>query len=138
MLFSHEPSIGNGIIDSEHKNLHDIINGIARIITAGEVAALAEAFEQLENGLCAYFIVEENIAQTLNFDFTQHKLAHQNLLKTFRRIKDELMAKNNRWSKFEKNDSIVYLRDCLIRHIKEDGKPLKAVLNTQLYGFKPN
>lgn len=138
MQFSKELSVGNRILDSEHEKLHDMINGIARAVAAGEVAALSELFELLENGLCAYFVVEENIAQALNFDFTQHKLAHQELLKRFQHIKDELTAKNNRRSKSEEKDYINYLRDRLARHIKEDGKPFKAVLNTQFYDFKPN
>lgn len=130
--------MGNRILDSEHKKLHDTINGISSIIKVGKVAALSEALELLENSLRSYFVVEENIAEALNFDFTQHKLAHQILLKRFQRIKDELMAKNNRRSKSEEKEYSAYLIDCLIRHIKDDGKPLKAMLSTQLYDLKPN
>lgn len=137
MLFSRDMSVGNRILDSEHKKLHDIINEITNSIAAGNVAALSAAFELLENGLCAYFAVEEGIAQALDFDFNQHKLAHQNLLKKFLYAKDELMANNGGWSKSEKKDYIVYLRGCLVRHIKEDDKPFKIALSTQFYDFKP-
>ena len=106
MLFSHELTVGNRVIDSEHKRLHDIIKGIASTIEAGELTALPEKFELLEKGLCIYFVIEENIAQALNFDFNQHKLAHQHLLNNFKRIKDELMTKNGMWSKFEEEGYI--------------------------------
>ncbi len=137
MAFTKELSVGNRILDSEHKKLYDMINGIVRPIAAKDVAALSEAFELLENCLCAYFSVEENIAQTVNFDFTQHRLAHQQLLSEFKRTKDELTDKNGVWSKFEKKDYINSLKGCLIRHIKEDGKLLKMVLETHFYDFKP-
>lgn len=137
MLFSRDMSVGNRILDSEHKKLHDIINEITNSIAAGNVAALSAAFELLENGLCAYFVVEEGIAQALDFDFNQHKLAHQNLLQKFLYAKDGLMANNGGWSKSEKKDYIVYLRGCLVRHIKEDDKPFKIALSAQFYDFKP-
>jgi len=138
MIFSKELSVGNRIIDSEHKNLHGIINGIAGLIEARDIATLHEAFELLENRLHAYFAVEETVAQAVNFDFTQHKLSHQRLLSEFRRIKHGLMSKNGLWTKLEKAGHITSLRKCLARHIAEDGKPLKIVLSEYLYDFKPD
>ncbi len=138
MQFSKDLCVGNRIIDSEHKMLLNMINVIARSIAVKNVDVLSEAFDLLENSLCAYFVVEERIAQALNFDFKQHKLAHQNLLNKFKRIKDELMAKNGQWSRSEEEDFIYYMNDCLINHIKVDGKPFKAVLDAQYYDFRPN
>lgn len=44
MSFSHELSVGNRLIDFEHKKLHDLIDEIACNIKAEEVAVLVEAF----------------------------------------------------------------------------------------------
>lgn len=120
-------SIGNRILDSEHKKLHGIINQIVCSVDARNVAALSEAFELLESCLCDYFAVEENIAQAINFDFTQHKLAHQHLLDEFQRMKDKLTAKNGMWSDKEGKNYAHSLMNYLIQHIKEDGKPLKIL-----------
>jgi len=114
-----------------------LIHEIASLIKAGEVAALSEAFKLLENSLHAYFVVEESIAGALNFDFTQHSHGHQRLLKEFQKIKKDLLAKNSALFDLEVKRYTDSLRNCLIRHIKEDGKPLKAVLETQFYDFKP-
>lgn len=138
MAFTHELSVGNRVIDSEHEKIHTLIDTIASLIRAGEVAALTEAFELLENSLHTYFAVEENIAEALHFDFTQHRLAHQHFLESLRRIRDVMMCKAGMWSESEEKGYIGSLKACLIRHIKEDGKPLKAVLNTQFYDFKPD
>ena len=138
MNFSKELSVGNRILDSEHKKLHGTINEIARSIAAKDNTALLAAFELLENALRAYFVIEENIAQAVDFDFTQHRLAHQGLLNKFQRIKVELIAKNGMSSKFDDECYIDSLRNCLIRHIKVDDKPLKIVLETYFYDFKPD
>jgi len=138
MQFSKDLCVGNRIIDSEHKMLLNMINVIASSIAARKVGVLSKAFELLENSLCAYFVVEESIAQALDFDFSQHTFAHQNLLNKLKRTKDGLMMKNGMWSKSEEEDFICFMKDCLVRHIKEDSKSFKAVLDTQYYDFRPN
>ena len=137
VLFPHEQIVGNRIIDSEHKKLQDIINGIAGMIAEGELAGLPERFELLENSLCAYFAIEERIAQALDFDFEQHGLAHQYLLHNFKRIRDELMARDGMWSRFEEEGYIRSMMVYLDRHIKVESHSFKTVLDTRPYDFNP-
>lgn len=134
MPFFSELSVGNRILDSKHKELYELIKGITQLIITRDVAALPMAFKILENSLCAYFVVEENIAQAVNFDFSQHRLAHQNLLNTVQRMKDEL-SRNSKWPESEGHACIGFLMDCMIQHVVEDSKPLKVVLDTYLYDF---
>lgn len=136
-IWARELSVGNKILDAIHKELHGMIGRITRLVIARDVTALLEAFELLENCLCAYFVVEENIAQAIGFDFAQHKLAHQHLLNEYQRMRDELTAKNGMWSDDEGENHAHSLMNCLIQHIKKDGKPLKIVLDTCLYDFYP-
>jgi hemerythrin len=135
MRCTKQLSIGNRIIDSAHKEVFGMIDWVIYSIMARNIVALPEEFDRLENCLCVYFSVEANIAQAVNFDFTQHRLAHQILLNKFQRTKDWLMAKNGAWSKFEEDSCIDSLRNCLIRHIKEEGEPLKIVMETHFYDF---
>lgn len=137
LIWTNNLRMGNRVIDHAHKELLSIVNRIARSISAGDVADLSEAFKLLEKNLCAYFVVEGNIAQTLNSDFTQHRLAHQSLLNEVRRIKDGLMTNNGKCSKFEEICYVNSLGYCLIRHIKEECKPLKTVLRRNTYNFNP-
>lgn len=134
-IWTGELSVGNRLIDSEHKKLHDAINRVKHLVAAKNVAALAEAFEQLESGLRACFDVEERLARAVNFDFTQHRLAHQHMLSEMRHIRGGLEAGNCTCPGGE--DYVRCLMDCLIRHIKEDGRSLKVVLDTHLYDFNP-
>lgn len=134
-IWTEELSVGNRVIDTEHKKLHDMANRLMHSIAARNVAALPEAFEQLENGLYAYFAIEERIAQAVNLDFARHRLEHQRLLNELQRIKSGLTASNCACP-----DDVNYARclmDCLAKHIKEEGYPLKIVLNTHLYDFTP-
>lgn len=130
-------SVGNRAIDSAHKEVFGMIDKVAGSIMERNMAALSKTFGLFENSLYTCFSVEENIAQAAGFDFAQHKLAHQDLLNEFQRIKNWLMAKNGTWSKFEETGCIDSLRNYLLRHIREDAKPLKIVLETHFYDFKP-
>lgn len=134
-LWTKQLSVGNRILDSEHKNLHGVISKIIRSIAARHAAAQLEAFEQLEDCLCAYFAVEERIAQAVGFDFTQHMLAHLHLLDEVQRVRNGLTA-GNCMCPVDGNYARC-LMDCLIQHIKEDSRPLKIVLDTHLYDFNP-
>jgi len=134
-IWTGELSVGNRVIDTEHKKLHDMANRLMHSIAARNVAVLSEVFEQLENGLCAYFSAEEHIAQAVNLDFARHRLEHQRLLNEVQRIKSELMASNCACP--EDGNYARCLMGCLIKHIKEEGYPLKIVLNTHLYDFNP-
>lgn len=138
MEFSKTLSIGNRILDFEHMKLHDIIDMLAHSIVVRDMAALSEAFELLENCLCAYFVVEKNIAQAVNFDFAHHERTHQYLLSKSQRLKAELIAKNGKWLEWEVKYYINSLRNYLTQHIREDSKPLSIVLNAHFYDLKPN
>lgn len=135
--FGRQLSVGNRVIDSTHKNLIGIIQEISRSIAARDVAAAIRGFEQLENCLCDYFVVEESIAHAVNFDFANHKLAHQRLLSEFYRIKDWLTSENGMWSCEDGERYANSLMHYFIQHIKEDGRQLKIVLDTHLYDLKP-
>lgn len=134
-LWTGQLSIGNRILDSEHKKLHSMIGRIAGSVAARDVAALSGSFDLLEGYLCTYFLIEENIAQAVNFDFTHHRLAHQYLLKEIQRIRIELMSHNGAYPDDE--NYARSLMNCLIWHIKEDSRPLKIVLDTCFYNLKP-
>lgn len=135
-VWSKQLSVGNRAIDSKHKKLHDILNEIARLISASDVAALSAAFAMLEQCMHACFAVEENIAQAIGFDFSMHRLAHQRLLNEFQYMQHELMGKNGVWSRDEGRYYADTLMSYFIKHIKVDGKPFKAVLDTHFYDLK--
>lgn len=131
-------SVGNRIIDSIHKEMFAMINRAAHQIKAKDLVALAETFDLLDSYLCRYFAVEEKIAQAAGFDFGKHRLAHQNLLNEIEHMKHECREKISLWSAWEEKNYIDSLEFCWVRHIREDARPLKVILDTHFYDFKPD
>jgi hemerythrin-like metal-binding protein len=130
-------SVGNRTIDSEHRKLIGKIEDIAHLITANNDVSLSVACKLLNDGLRDYFVVEERIAQALNFDFAQHRQAHQDLLKECQLLKNKLMNLSSLHSFFDRKDCVDSMNNYLILHIKEDSKPFKLVLDSQSYDFHP-
>lgn len=139
MPYPHIPdiSVGNRILDSEHKKMFDIIHRIQRSIRAKDCAAITTDFKLLGDIAYALFPVEEKIARSVGFDFTLHNLAHQNLLKKYQQLGDELANRNGAWSDGEGEAYIYSINDCLIKHLEHESRPLRIVLDTYLYDFKP-
>jgi hemerythrin-like metal-binding protein len=130
-------SVGNRIIDSAHKELLGMVNRMGYLVKVKDCSAITEEFKLLEERLCAYFAVEESIAQAVKFPFAQHKLAHQNLLDQFQRTRYELMSMNVIWSDDDGEKRCCILRDRLVKHFKEESARLKLVLDTHLYDLQP-
>ena len=137
ILWMKQMSVGNRIIDSAHKELLGMVNRIGHMIRVKDCSDISEEFKLLEDRLCAYFAVEENIAQAVKFSFTQHKLAHQSLLNQIQCTRDDLAAMNGIWSDGEKEMRCYFLVNCLVQHFDEESAQMKVVLDTHFYDLKP-
>ena len=137
-VWADELSVGNRAIDSAHKDILSILNRIDYLIGSRDGATLSETFKLLENRLLAYFETEERIALAINFDFYQHKLMHHLLLCDFLRTRNSLAEKNGMWSDKEGEAFSISLVKCFIQHIKDEGVPMKIVLDTHYYDFLPD
>ena len=139
MHYPHIPniSVGNRIIDSEYQKMFDIIHRIQPSIRAKDCAAIAADFKLLEDVARACFSVEEEIARAVGFDFTQHNLAHQNLLKEYQQLGAELATRNGSWSDGEGKAYANFVNIYLMRHLEHESRPLMFVLDTYFYDFKP-
>lgn len=136
LTWTKKLSVGNSIIDSEHRNLFGMVNSMAAAIRTRDYSAVAQEYELLENWLIVHFQNEERIAQTINFDFARHKLVHQHLLKELQHLNDELAAKNGAWSDSEIKLCFHFLRELLIEHVISEDMNMKFVLQSYSYDFK--
>lgn len=62
LAWSEELSVGNAMIDSEHKDLIIIVNNVEHAIRARDSSALSRAFKLLEDHMRIHFTNEEKIA----------------------------------------------------------------------------
>lgn len=136
--WARELSIGNEIIDSEHRDLIGLTNNVVHAIGARDCTALMGAFEALENRLQAHFANEERIACAAGFDFFGHKPAQQHSLKELRHMRDELMSKDGVWSDGAVEHFARYLEKWVIDgHIGGLDMKMKPVLQSRPYDFNP-
>lgn len=139
MQYPHIPitSIGNRVVDSEHRKMFDVIHRLQNSIMAKDYAAIATEFKLLRDISNACFSIEEEIARTINFDFTQHRQAHYNLLEKYQHLSDTFATRNGCMSDWEVDAYKNYIHDWLMYHLEHESEPLRIVLNTYLYDLKP-
>ena len=138
LVWNGELSVGNAIIDAEHRNLICMVNDVMHGIRTRNRAALPQAFRMLEHWLHTHFANEEKIAQAVKFSFEQHKLAQQHALKELQYMRDELVAKNGLWSDSAADHFIRSLKSWVIdEHIIKLDMLMKPMLQIHGYNFLP-
>lgn len=137
-IWTNHLSLGNRTIDSAHEHILSMINRVDYLIRVKDGAALTETLKLLEDSLREYSEAEEKIAQAIKVDFTQHNLAHQQLLNDLQCMRNMLAEKNGMWSDREVESFIIPWSKRFIQHIKDEGETMKVVLGTHFYDFKPD
>lgn len=137
LAWTEHLSVGNEIIDSDHKKLITMVNGAEYMIKKRDSFALSQAFDQIEHWLRVHFTNEEMIAQAVNFPFTHNKLEHENLLKAFHLMRDAMAGKNGLWDEGEAEQYAEFLSNWLTDHVINEDMLMKAVLQNYPYDFKP-
>lgn len=139
LIWTNKLSVGNAIIDSEHRNLISMVKDVSHGIKARDGSTLSQAFKLLEHWLCVHFVNEEKIAQAVKFPFEQHKLAQQHSLKELQHMRNELAAKDGMWSDGAVNHFNRSLKNWMIDgHIIKLDMLMKPVLQNYDYNFWPD
>ena len=133
ILWTEQLSVGNAIIDSDHKELIAMINGVEYMIKKGDSYALILAFDHIEHWLRVHFANEEMVAQAVNYPFAKHKLEHETVLKTFRFMRDVIDGKNGAWDEEAAGLYSEFLGDWLVNHLLDEDMLMKPVLQTYPY-----
>lgn len=126
--WTEQLSVGNELIDSEHRNLIDMINGVEQVLRAGSQAALMSAFKVLADCARAHFENEEKIARAADLPFDRHKGAHQYLQRELQYLWNELEAKSGLWSEGAVEHFSRMLGNWILDHIMGEDMLLKPAL----------
>ena len=130
-------SVGNALLDAEHKKLIDLVNSIERAIRAKDSDVLLQAVNLLVDCVCIHFENEEKIAQAINLSFFEYEMEHQYVKNELLNIRDELVERNGRWSESVAYNYSYFLSEWLYEHLNEEAKMIKPVLQTYPYNFDP-
>lgn len=137
LAWTKQLSAGNAIIDSDHKNLIAVVNGIERAIRARDYPVISQAFELLEGWLCVHFANEDKIARVAKFDLAKHKQAQQYSLKELQYFKDKLVARKGIWCESAIEHYAHFLKVWMTEHITKVDMPMKPMLQALDYKFWP-
>lgn len=138
LTWGRQLSVGNVVIDSDHRNLIDTVNGIEHAIRTEDCSAMSQAFESLEDLLYAHLANEEKIARAVNFDFPKYRMAQQYSLREFQHLRDEVVARKGIWCKSAMEHYSNFLRGWMTEHIIKVDMPMKPMLQALGYQFWPS
>ena len=130
-------SVGNESIDSEHKSLFIMLNGIENTIKSKDSDALLQALQVFAESTRKHFENEENIARAINFPFEEHKQEHEYVLNEMQIMWDELASHEDRWSESVIEHYYEFLTEWTMAHIRGDDMQMKEVLKDYPYDFTP-
>lgn len=135
MAWPEQLSVGNAVIDSEHKNLMSLVDDIDFLARGKDSFELSRVLKLFKGCMNRHQINEEQFAQALNFPFGLHKLAHQNMQTEIDLTEYELKKNSIAPTIFVMEHYPQFLRDWLIKHITEEDMLMKPVLQTYPYDF---
>jgi len=137
LAWTEHLSVGNAIIDSDHRKLIAMVNGAEYMIKKRDCLALPQAFDQIEHYLRVHFEHEEMIARALSFPFSQNHLEREALLNSFNRMRNLIVGQDGVWNEDAVEQYSEVLSDWITDHVLMEDMLMKSVLQTYPYDFKP-
>lgn len=132
-------SVGNGVIDGDHKHLIALVNSTEVALNARDWDALSGALEQLDLYAREHFTREERIAQAAGYPNCVHlQQEHVLLRKELMRAKHELESMRGEWSEAAIKNFTHLLRRWLVDHVIREDMLLKPLLQSYPYNFNPS
>jgi hemerythrin len=138
LTWSKRMSIGNETIDSEHKLILDLVNGVDSAIRTRDEALIGQALDVLEEATRAHFENEERIALAINFPFDEHNLEHRYILDELQVIKQKIADNQGEWSESVAEYCYMFLSTWATEHIMQDDMKMKPLLEAYPYDYKPD
>jgi len=129
-------SVGNEMIDAEHKNLIVVVNSVEHAIATRDRVALAKAFDLLDTYMHIHFRNEEKIAEKVKFPFGKNKLEHRHLLKEMKYMREELESRSGIWPDDLMKKYSRFLSGWMTDHIIKEDMQMKQVLQSYPYDLK--
>jgi hemerythrin len=138
LVWSNRLSVGNNMIDMEHKQLIGLVNALDAEIRKKEPEPFLEALRVLEDTARSHFSHEETLARLIRFPFREHHLEHKYILDEFHAIRSRMAEMPGHWSESMVEHFYLFLCTWAIEHIVEDDMKMKPFLEAYPYEFVPD
>jgi hemerythrin len=138
LVWREQLSVGNDVIDADHRHLIDIINQVELSLSAKNRNELSAALDNLSGYAAVHFAREEKIADAAGYQQVPHlSEAHKELIRELDQAKAEFGQMGQGWS-VELGDRFVkLLRAWLIDHVVKEDLLMKPVLKRHSPLFDP-
>lgn len=138
LVWRDQLSVGNNVIDSDHKFLIVTINKIEQCLMTKNRHQLMAALDDLGQYSRVHFAREETIAEAVGYTQVPHlNESHQELLKQLDHVRGEIDGMGQEWSLETVDHFTTFLRDWLINHVIKEDLLMKPVLQKHSPNFDP-
>lgn len=128
-------SVGNDLIDTDHKYLLEIINKAEVSVEANNRVKLTEVLDELESYGKAHFEREELVATAVGYPKAdQLHESHGKLVAELVKFREET---SGTWTKDASTHFTAFLRDWLIEHVIKEDLPMKPWLIKHSPAYDP-
>ena len=138
LVWRDQLSVGNNVIDSDHKYLIEIINRVEESMAAKDRRALATALDDLAQYSLVHFDREEKIAAAVGYAQVPNlNESHRQLFEKLNQMRGEFDATGTEWSLEAAAHFTGFLRNWLIDHVIKEDLLMKPVLQKYSPSFDP-
>ena len=131
-------SVGNNVIDNDHRYLIDIINRVEQCLLRKNRAELTLELANLTKYSLVHFEREEKIALAVGYtQLPNLNESHLSLLNRLKQMQDEFDAMGLAWSPEAAEHFTNFLRSWLIDHVIKEDLLMKPVLKNFAPTFDP-
>jgi hemerythrin len=138
LVWREQLSVGNDVIDNDHRHLIDIINRASDGLSKKNRKELLVSLESLSRYSQAHFAREEKIALAAGYEqVPKLSESHQALLKQLDQIKHEVGEMGQDWSSETAERFASLLRNWLLDHVIKEDLLMKPKLQKHSPLFDP-
>jgi hemerythrin len=138
LVWREQLSVGNDVIDADHKYLIEIINRVEQLMGLKNPGGLAAELDRLTQYSTVHFEREEKIAAAVGYTQVPNlNDSHGKLLERLSQVRGEFDAVGTEWSQQAVEHFTAFLRNWLIDHVIKEDLLMKPVLNRYSPSFDP-
>ncbi|ADE12320.1 bacteriohemerythrin [Sideroxydans lithotrophicus] len=138
LVWREQLSVGNDVIDSDHRYLIDIINRVGQSLSTRNRRELVAGLDSLSHYSQEHFAREEKIAHAAGYEQVPHLgETHQALLNQLDQVRQEVGEMVQVWSSETAERLTRLLRNWLIDHVIKEDLLMKPVLQKLSPLFDP-
>lgn len=137
MQWSDNLSVGNALMDADHRNLFGILSAVDHALRSGNDQMLLQAFHRLAVCVGIHFANEERLAKAMDMPFDNHRKTNLYLQQELEHMRIELEARRGIWSDGAVEHFSLSLKNWMEAHLGRDERLLKPVFAAQPYDLEP-